>query len=92
MLRPMQELIDGFIQHLATERGLSVNYQLLVRRFLEAFASWFKEKHHSDSVAAVTTAFVGMPASENRRMGVRRPAPLPVLSCIQRRASATWTV
>jgi integrase/recombinase XerD len=36
------DLIDGFILHLATERGLSVNYQLLVRRFLEAFASWYK--------------------------------------------------
>jgi hypothetical protein len=39
------ELIDGFILHLATERGLSVNYQILVRRFLEAFASWFKKVH-----------------------------------------------
>jgi integrase/recombinase XerD len=48
-------LIDGFILHLATERGLSVNYQLLVRRFLEAFASWFKEAHASENPAQVTT-------------------------------------
>ncbi len=51
----MLELIDGFILHLATERGLSVSYQLLVRRFLEAFASWFKVKHHSEEPGAVTT-------------------------------------
>ena len=49
------DLIDGFILHLATERGLSVNYQLLVRRFLEAFASWYKQVHTSESPAQVTT-------------------------------------
>ncbi len=49
------DLIDGFILHLATERGLSVNYQLLVRRFLEAFASWYKQVHASESPAQVTT-------------------------------------
>jgi integrase/recombinase XerD len=49
------DLIDGFILHLATERGLSVNYQLLVRRFLEAFASWYKQVHASASPAQVTT-------------------------------------
>jgi integrase/recombinase XerD len=49
------DLIDGFILHLATERGLSVNYQLLVRRFLEAFASWYKQVHASESPGQVTT-------------------------------------
>jgi integrase/recombinase XerD len=49
------DLIDGFILHLATERGLSVNYQLLVRRFLEAFASWYQQVHASKSPAQVTT-------------------------------------
>ncbi len=33
----MQREIDGFILYLATERGLSTNYQLLVRGCLEAF-------------------------------------------------------
>ncbi len=51
----MLDLIDGFILHLATERGLSVNYQLLVRRFLEAFALWYKQVHASASPAQVTT-------------------------------------
>jgi integrase/recombinase XerD len=35
-----QEAIDQFIQHLATERGLSWNYQFSTRRSLEEFAQW----------------------------------------------------
>jgi integrase/recombinase XerD len=34
------EAIDSFILYLATERGLSENYQLLTRRSLEKFADW----------------------------------------------------
>jgi integrase/recombinase XerD len=34
------EAIDRFILYLATERGLSENYQLLTRRSLEKFADW----------------------------------------------------
>lgn len=47
--------VDQFILHLATERGLSVNYQLLVRRVLESFASWLKQYRQLEAVAAVTT-------------------------------------
>jgi len=47
--------IDAFLLHLATERGLSDNYQLLVRRLLEAFAKWFEKKRGKDDVAAVET-------------------------------------
>lgn len=36
----MEAPIEEFIIYLATERGLSTNYQLLVRRSLEAFAKW----------------------------------------------------
>jgi integrase/recombinase XerD len=34
------EAIDCFILYLATERGLSENYQLLTKRSLEKFATW----------------------------------------------------
>lgn len=47
--------VDQFILHLAAERGLSVNYQLLVRRVLESFASWLKQYRQLEAVAAVTT-------------------------------------
>lgn len=52
------DLVDRFILHLATERGLSVSYQILVRGFLEAFASWFKEAHGSENPAQVTTDLI----------------------------------
>ncbi|MDA0767903.1 MAG: site-specific integrase, partial [Verrucomicrobia bacterium] len=39
--------IDSFILYLATERGLSPNYQLSVRRTLETLATWAaKHGHH----------------------------------------------
>lgn len=47
--------IDSFILHLATERGLSTNYQILVRRMLEAFASWAKQDRQIEDVGTVTT-------------------------------------
>ncbi len=39
----MGPALESFILYLATERGLSVNYQLSNRQTLEAFASWLKE-------------------------------------------------
>jgi integrase/recombinase XerD len=36
------EAIDCFILYLATERGLSENYQLMTKRSLEKFADWVK--------------------------------------------------
>lgn len=38
--------IDSFILYLATERGLSANYQLSVRRSLETLAAWCKQNDH----------------------------------------------
>lgn len=38
-----EEAIDCFILYLATERGLSENYQLLTKRSLERFADWAKK-------------------------------------------------
>jgi integrase/recombinase XerD len=38
----MEQLIDQFILYLATERGLSTNYQLSTRRALETFAKWLR--------------------------------------------------
>lgn len=52
----MLDAIDSFLLYLATERGLSTNYQLLVRRVLEALASWLKEDRKVEDIAAVSTA------------------------------------
>ena len=40
----MREAIDSFILHLATERGLSDNYQLSTRLSLEGFAQWLERR------------------------------------------------
>jgi integrase/recombinase XerD len=40
----MDSLIDAFIRHIATERGLSEAYQLSVRQTLDALCSWMKTK------------------------------------------------
>ena len=46
---------DRFIQYLAIERGLSVNYQLLVGRTLEALGDWLTTVQKVTDEAAVTT-------------------------------------
>jgi integrase/recombinase XerD len=42
----MRAEIDDFILHLATERGLSDNYQLSTRLSLEDFAQWLERRPH----------------------------------------------
>ena len=49
----MQEDIDSFLLYLATERGLSTNYQLSTRASLERFAGWALGRE-IDSVTKVT--------------------------------------
>ncbi len=54
----MQTEIEQFIRYLATERGLSDNYQLSVRRSLEGFAAWMKTTHGIESVDGITLPLV----------------------------------
>ncbi len=49
----MQGDIDSFLLYLATERGLSTNYQLSTRASLERFAAWALDRE-IDSVTKVT--------------------------------------
>ena len=52
-MSPILRQLDSFILYLATERGLSDNYQLSVRTSLEGFADWAKEKRGIDDAAKV---------------------------------------
>jgi integrase/recombinase XerD len=52
----MQSEIDSFILHLATERGLSENYQLSTRRSLEEFAEWLAKARQTSDAGVVTHA------------------------------------
>ena len=51
----MLDAIDAFILYLATERGLSANYQILVRRVLERFAGWSQKHRDRTEISSVTT-------------------------------------
>jgi integrase/recombinase XerD len=49
----VERLIDQFLLYLATERGLSTNYQLSTRRSLETFAEWLARQPRISSPAHV---------------------------------------
>jgi integrase/recombinase XerD len=57
------DAIDQFILYIATERGLSENYQISTRRSLEEFATWLRERKRLNSPAEVDarviTEFLG---------------------------------
>ena len=51
----LQADIDGFILYLATERGLSTNYQLSTRFSLENFAAWLESQPEGGDLDAVSS-------------------------------------
>lgn len=55
----MQTAIDEFILYLATERGLSENYQLSTRRSLEEFAEWLSRAKQIAEPGGVTHTVIG---------------------------------
>ncbi len=66
----MMQAVDLFIMHLATERGLSVNYQLLVRRVLEALADWLKARHGLESEGEVTQGHLSGYLEQRKKDGL----------------------
>lgn len=65
----MNSEIDGFILYLATERGLSDNYQLSTRASLELFAKWLGDGRHAAAWAAVTPERIGEFLGWRKRSG-----------------------
>ncbi len=55
----MNAEIDQFILHLATERGLSDNYQLSTRASLEMFAKWAADQKRAAAWSEVTPEAIG---------------------------------
>lgn len=49
----MSEFLEKFILYLATERGLSTNYQLSTRASLERFITW-AQKEKLDELSSIT--------------------------------------
>ena len=52
----MRTDIEDFIMHLATERGLSDNYQLSTRRSLEGFCAWVEKNRPSSDPRTIVLA------------------------------------
>jgi integrase/recombinase XerD len=66
----MEREIDAFILHLATERGLSENYQLSTRRSLEGFAAWLSRAHQITEPGQVTRAHLSEHLAFRKREGL----------------------
>lgn len=65
----MQPAIEDFIIHLATERGLSDNYQLSTRLSLEAFSLWLAKTHGIRTPGEVTREHLADFIADRRRIG-----------------------
>jgi integrase/recombinase XerD len=66
----MEAEIDLFIRYLATERGLSDNYQLSTRRSLAEFAAWCANAREITAPAQVTTPLVSDYLAARKRGGL----------------------
>jgi integrase/recombinase XerD len=62
-------LIDSFLLFLATERGLSENYQISTRRSLETFAEWLAAQGIAD-LGGVTTSHLTEFLAHRKRAGL----------------------
>lgn len=66
----METGIEEFILHLATERGLSDNYQLSTRRSLETFAAWASKTQQITESRAVTLTHLHDFLAHRKRLGL----------------------
>src|SRR5256886_13841138 len=66
----MEQEIDSFIRFLATERGLSENYQLSTRRSLTEFAEWCSSGKKITSVREVTQPLISEYLGARKRSGL----------------------
>jgi integrase/recombinase XerD len=73
-----ENAIEEFILFLATERGLSENYQLSTRRSLEELAAWFGRQEPASLPAKVTTDHLSRYLSERKNGGLA-PASLKLI-------------
>ena len=64
------EAIDCFILYLATERGLSENYQLLTRRSLERFADWAEKLKQRSSPREIDLAALSEYLATEKQRGL----------------------
>ncbi|MEO5720636.1 MAG: site-specific integrase, partial [Chthoniobacterales bacterium] len=66
----MEPEIDSFIRFLATERGLSENYQLSTRRSLTEFATWCADLRKITAVGKVTLPLISDYLATQKKRGL----------------------
>src|SRR5438067_1585397 len=66
----VEQEIDSFIRFLATERGLSDNYQLSTRRSLTEFAEWCSSAKKITAVNEVTQPVISEYLATRKRSGL----------------------
>lgn len=66
----VEQEIDSFIRFLATERGLSENYQLSTQRSLTEFASWCSRARQVSAPADVTMPLLSDYLATQKRRGL----------------------
>ena len=66
----MRASLEDFILHLATERGLSDNYQLSTRRTLESFTAWAEKTHQLSAPCTITLAHLHDYLAFRKRCGL----------------------
>jgi integrase/recombinase XerD len=66
----VQQELDAFIRYLATERGLSVNYQLSTQRSLAEFADWCEKRRSITAPSQVTQPIVSDYLAERKAGGL----------------------
>src|SRR3954449_11282324 len=66
----VEQEIDQFIRFLATERGLSDNYQLSTRRSLSDFATWCSSVHQITAAGDVTMPMISDYLAARKRAGL----------------------
>jgi integrase/recombinase XerD len=66
----VEQEIDSFIRFLATERGLSDNYQLSTRRSLSEFAEWCASSKKMTAVGEMTQPVISEYLAARKRSGL----------------------
>jgi len=66
----MNSEVEQFLMYLATERGLSTNYQLTVQRSLEAFAKWSESVEGISAWRSVTPGQITDFLASRKRAGL----------------------
>ena len=79
----MNAAINQFVIYLATERGLSANYQILVRRNLENFSQWAKERLSCETSSDIKTEHLSAYLTKRKKDGIASSSIRQIIVCLK---------